>query len=414
MSIAAALWSNCVCNRARLCVLGSVLTILAGCHDDPWDNFRPYNAPNAVAIADMNGDGRNDVVSAFTHVNGPAPNRGYVSVILQDATTAGTFARGLDSAVGYNPATLAVGNINGAGGLDVAVANVRSGTVSLLLQSSNTGQLTTLTTLSVGGAPFDVALGHLDSNGLLDVVVANARSGNITIFYQDGPGTFAAPVTRAVGNVSTAIAIGDVDGDGMNDIVVANQDLGGNYGRVSIFYANDNSPLEAAFEPRVDLVAGTEPIAVKIADVDADGFADIVIANEGPGSAFMGASGVTLMRQTALRTFATPVRYATAPGTVAVAIGDVNNDGHVDLVTANRGGSSRGTVSVLAQHSSGNGTFLPAVNYTGIYEPLGVAIGDLNGDTHPDIAVADGNRAAVMFNSSTGTGQFTASARIGE
>jgi hypothetical protein len=400
---------------------GALLVGLAGCHDDDDEYYPPYDVPNSVGIVDMNGDGRNDVVAAFTHVDGRYPNRGYASVILQSPTPAapGSFLRGVDSAIGFNPSTLAVANIDNVGGADFAVANANSGTVSVLLQSGTTGVIGSINTLNAGGVPFDVALGQLDNNGLTDVVVANAARSSISVFYQETatPGTFAAPITLDVGNLSTAAAIGDVDGDGFNDIVVANQDPGGNSGRVSIFYSTTNVP-PVTFATRVDLPAGTEPIAVKIADVDGDGFADLVVANEGGGSLGLGSSGVTVILQDSnvARTFLAPTTYATARGTTAVAVGDVNGDGRVDLVTANRGGSWTGTVSVLMQSSAVGleGVFLSAVNYVGDCEPLGIDIGDLNGDTFPDIAIADGKRATVMFNSATTPGLFAARVRIGE
>jgi hypothetical protein len=403
---------NAILRRTvRLSAAGICIALLAGCHDDddPWEDFRPFDAPNSVGIADMNNDGLNDVVAAYTHIAGPYPNQGYASVILQ-TTSPGVFARGLDSAVGANPSTLAVADIENVGSPDVAVANAYSGNVSVLLQSANTGQLSTSVMLSVGGTPFDVALGSLDADTLADVVVANASSSNITLFHQDSAGVFAAPMTLAVGNLSTAVAIGNVDNVGNNDIVVANQDPGGNSGRISIFYSDSNT---LTYLPRVDVAAGTEPIAVKIADVDANGLADLIVANEGPGTLFAGTSGVTVIRQNPAGTFLPPVTYATARGTVSVAVGDVNGDGALDIVTANRGGSPYGTVSVLLQ-STTPGIYLAAVNYTAICEPLGVAIGNLNNDTFPDIAIADGKRAAVMFNSSTGSGVFSAPTRIGE
>ncbi|MDP9130474.1 MAG: VCBS repeat-containing protein, partial [Candidatus Binatota bacterium] len=169
----------------RLGAAGVLVALLAGCSDDdPWEDFQPFDVPNSVGIADMNSDGRNDVVAAYTHIAGPYPNAGYASVILQTASP-GIFARGLDSAVGANPSTLAVADINNVGSPDVAVANAYSGSVSVLLQSADTGQFSTSVTLSVGGTPFDVALGTLDGDTLADVVVANASSSNITVFRQD-------------------------------------------------------------------------------------------------------------------------------------------------------------------------------------------------------------------------------------
>ncbi|MBC7982213.1 MAG: VCBS repeat-containing protein, partial [Candidatus Obscuribacterales bacterium] len=225
------------------------------------------------------------------------------------------------------------------------------------------------------------------------------------------PGNFLAPTTIAIGNRSTAVATGDVDGDGTTDIAVANQDSGGNTGRVSVFL---NAAGNTGVFTRVDAVAGTEPIAVKIGDVDGDGLADLIVANEGPGLYGMGTSGVSVLLQTVAGTFLAPVTYATARGTVSVAVGDVNSDSLPDLVTANRGGSSTGTISVLLQDATRPGVFFSAVNYAGICEPLSVALGDLNQDGRIDIAVADGDRATVMFQSTITAGTFAAPVKVGQ
>jgi hypothetical protein len=226
------------------------------------------------------------------------------------------------------------------------------------------------------------------------------------------PGSFLPAVTLAVGYPSTAVAIGDLNGDSRPDLAVANVAPGG-AGRISIFF---QSPVTAGtFLPRVDVPAGTEPLSVKIGDLNNDGRPDIAVANSGPGSSGAGTSGVSVLLQstTTAGSYLPAVTYATPRGSLCVAIGDLNNDGLYDLAVANSGGSPSGTISILLQDATRPGSFLTATNYPGIYGLLGLAIGNLNADFLPDIAVADGSRATVMFNSSTTPGTFAAPVMVG-
>lgn len=407
--------------RARLATL-LIAASLAGCGDDHYDNhfvFNPYDVPNSVVIADLNGDGLPDLAVAATHIDGTTyPDRGFASVILQNSSAPGTFQRGVDMAVGLDPSTIAVGDLDATGGVDLVVANVNSANVSLLTQSATPGQFNAASNVALpsSGLPFDIAIGDLNNDGLNDLAVADAsNAGEVIVLFQDpaNHGHYLPAITLTVGNPTTAVAIGDVDGDGLADLLVTSYDNSGNNGRVSLF-AQD-AVNAGQFLARVDFASGARPTSVKIADLNGDGLPDLLIANRGPGSDHSGSSGVSVLLQTSTPgTFATPVTYATASGAIYAVAGDLNGDGQLDLVVANLGGSSSGSVSVLLQDAAHPGVFFTASNYAGVYGPLSVDIGDLNGDGRPDIAVADGNRATIMFQSTTTAGTFAAPKLVGE
>src|SRR5205085_113570 len=149
----------------------------------------------------------------------------------------------------------------------------------------------------------------------------------------------------------------------------------------------------------VTFPAGAQPQAVRSADVNADGLPDIVVANFGPGVGGTGSAGGSVQLQHAAHpgSFLPPVTYHTQPRAIDVAVADVNGDGKPDLVVANLGPAPTGSVSVLLQDPARPGVFLAATSYQGFGQPLGVAIADLNGDGHPDIAMADGVSATVML-----------------
>jgi FG-GAP-like repeat/FG-GAP repeat len=400
-----------------------VLLLLAGCgyghHYGCYDCQPPppqtFNTPDSIAIADVNGDGVPDLLvstqaGAEGTVAGSSNVAGFANVILGNKASPGTFLAGVPYATtGFDPSSIAAADLTGSGSIDLVVANYGSGSVSVYLPGSTPGTFAPAMNVVTGGQPNQVVIGDLNGDGNPDLVVADlSPEGNAIVLLQNAaaPGTFMKPVDLPTGNYTSGVAVGDLNGDGKPDIVAATYDSNGNNGAVYIFFQNPATP--GAFLAPVSYPAGAQPQAVKIADVNGDGLPDIVVANYGPGSDGTGMSGVTVLLQDAAHpgTFLAPVSYATPFGAVDVAVADVNGDGRPDLVVASLGPAPTGAVSVLLQSSTQAGTFTAAAVYPGFGHPLGVAVADLNGDGHPDIAVADGTTATVMFQVANQPGTF--------
>jgi hypothetical protein len=289
-------------------------------------------------------------------------------------------------------------------------------------------------TYSSGGyEATSVAIGDLNGDGLPDLVVANwcptsgscPAGGEVSVMLGNGDGTFQAPAGYSSGGaLAHSVAIGDLDGDGRADLVVANecQDYsncnGG--GEVSVLLGNGDGTFRGAVSYSS---GGYTAVSVAIGDVNGDGHPDLVVANECCDSTTCDKGGeVSILLGNGDGTFQTAVSYGSG-GYLAqnVAIWDLNGDGHPDLVVANGCESStcdNGGIGVLK--GKGDGTFKAAVGYSsGGIQANSVAIGDVNGDGHPDVVVAnycqnpitcrkDGYPAVVGVLLSNGKGTFQA------
>src|SRR5437588_5876552 len=109
--------------------------------------------------------------------------------------------------------------------------------------------------------------------------------------------------------------------------------------------------------------------------------------------------------------FAPPANYTAHSFPQSIAIGDLNGDGIPDLAVANNGGASSGDVSVLL--GAGAGSFSPATNYSAQPHPESIAIGDLNADGIPDLAVANSSTNDVSVLLGTGGGSFKTASNFG-
>jgi len=154
-----------------------------------------------------------------------------------------------DFAAGSHPTSVAVGDFNGDGTPDLAVANGDSTTVSILL-GTGTGSFGAASNFTAGTSPASVAVADFNGDGTPDLAVANAGSRNVSILLGTGIGTFGEASNFLAGTSPTSVAVGDFNGDGTADLVVATSGsptvsvlLGtgtGSFGRVSAFAAGQN------------------------------------------------------------------------------------------------------------------------------------------------------------------------------
>ncbi|MGD0442568.1 MAG: FG-GAP-like repeat-containing protein [Edaphobacter sp.] len=331
----------------------------------------------SVAVGDFNGDGMLDIAT----VNDD--DRGFVAILLGNGD--GTFQAPITYPVGTDPVFVAVGDFNGDGNLDLAVANSNSNNISVHLGNGD-GTFQNPIFIPTGAAPGSIAIGDFNRDGQLDLAVANANSNNISILLGNGDGTFQAQVTHSSGLDPISIQVGDLNGDGNPDLVVANSwsnnltvllgNGDGTFG-ASQFYATDAGPLSVA-----------------IGDFNHDGIADLVTAN------FYGGD-VSVLLGYGDGTFRTEMPYATAPQTASVSVADLNGDGSLDIVA---GSTAGGELSIVL--GAGDGTFHGAIQYAENSGPDSldsIAVGDFDGDGQIDIASAFGPSVRVFLSEQVAT-----------
>ena len=346
-------------------------------------DFSTGTTPEAIAIGDLDGDGKPDLAVANTFSD-------TVSV-LRNTSTSGSlsFAAKVDFSTGNHPVSVAIGDLDGNGKPDLAVVNYSSNAVSVLRNTSTSGSVSFATKVdfSMGGGPYGIAIGDLDGDGKPDLAVANEDHDTVSVLRNtstSGSVAFAAKVDFGMGSLPFSLAIGDLDGDGKPDLAVANYSSN----TVSVL-RNTSTSGSVAFAAKSDFSTGNYPYDVAIGDLDGDGQPDLAVVNDGNDT-------VSLLRNTSTignPSFAARVAFATGHYPYDVAIGDLDGDGQPDLAVANY---SSNTVSVLRNTStSGSVSFAARVDFGAGAGPYGIAIGDLDGDGKPDLAVPNLNSNTV-------------------
>jgi hypothetical protein len=266
------------------------------------------------------------------------------------------------------------------------------------------------TNLTVGSGPIIVVIADLDGDGKPDLIVANDYGNTISLYRNISTngsltaGSFASRVDLVTppGNASPwGLAVADVDGDGKLDIVVSDYDES-----IVSVYRNQCSPgsiTTNSFATRVDFPVGTGPTGVAVQDLDGDGKPEIVTANYA-GTTVSVLRNLGTMGSITTNSFAPAVSFTVGPTPVNVMIADVDGDGKADVVTVNNGNSSQ-AMSVLRNLSTlGNIAFATNVDFPGLPTSYCLAIGDLDGDGKPDVVISsqpDGQSVSVYRNTST-------------
>jgi hypothetical protein len=316
---------------------------------DPW----------GLSAGDFDGDGRVDLVAATPATVAPQPNvvgdSGGISLLPQDPMQPGRFLPSQWTSTGGAATDAAIAELNGDGRADVIVADgvLANGRALLLVQSAaQPGTLLAPIALAVGSdrGSEDVAVGDLNGDGRADIVLA-AYDG-VAVFRQNGVGGFDPVLFLGAGLRPQGVAMADIDGDGNTDIVVANAGNGpaGGSGGASVTLLRQTNP--GSFTATSIAVAdGARRVAV--ADLNDDDIPDIAVVS------LVYQSQTTPSRITVLLQSAASRGQLTVSGVYDgpysgnfIAVGDVNADGFNDIVV------NDGPV-VLLQRAGNPGTFDP-------------------------------------------------------
>jgi hypothetical protein len=331
--------------------------------------------PRSIAVGDFNGDGKLDLAVA---------NEGSNNLTILLGNGDGTFTPAASSpTTGDEPTAVVVGDFNGDGKLDLAVASSGSNNLTILLGNGDGTFRPAAASPATGVDPLGVAVGDFNGDGKLDLAVANVGSNNVTILLGNGDGTFTpAASSPSTGSWPWAVAVGDFNGDGKLDLAVANY-VSNN---VTILLGNgDGTFTPAASSP----ATGTRPVAVAVGDFNGDGKLDLAVAN-------LNSNNVTILLGNGDGTFTSAASSPTTGDEPnAVAVGDFNGDGKLDLAVTNL---YSGSVTILL--GNGDGTFTPAASSPATGNgPSSLAIGDFNGDGRLDLATAnfDSNNVSVLL-----------------
>jgi hypothetical protein len=312
---------------------------------------------------------------------------------------------------GYSPYSVAVADVNGDGRPDLLVANIclpgincaSGGTVGVLLGDGD-GTFQTVVTYGTGAYyTLSLAVADVNGDGKPDLLVANqcvnyddgcSGSGAVGVLLGNGDGTFQPAMTYASGGFyAQSVAVADVNGDGKPDLLVANECMDYNCatnGTSGVLLGNGDGTFGTATTYGS---AGYDAQSVAVGDVNGDGKPDLLLANRcGSDKSCRTQGNVAVLLGNGDGTFQTAVIYASPGfGVWSVAVGDVNGDGEPDLLVAIGCADTdcnNGAAGVLL--GNGDGTFQPIVTYaSGGGGAAGVAAADVNQDGKPDLLIAN-------------------------
>ncbi len=385
----------------------------------------------ALVAVDLNQDGKLDLVAAI-----PSATSNGLTAILGNGD--GTFQTDTEfhMVTGIWPAALVLGDFNGDGRIDIVVtlANVAppqavtdvtqpAGSIVIFLGEGGNifgGAVLSTTVGAANSVPAGLIATDLNGDGKLDLAFVNTgQAGSsvdntVSVLLGKGDGTFHAQQTFATGTFPVDLQVADLNADGKPDLVVANQICAltattCSAGSVSVLLSNG----DGTFQMHQDFAVGVTPVGLTIADFNGNGKPGVAVVNNALGQ----GTSISVLTGKGDGTLNPHVDYTTPGPPTAISSGDFNHDGKIDVIVSSLRNSSpqapiSSTPNVSTFLGNGDGTFEQPVNSpvpTGSFIGPGYLLAptDLDGDTNLDFVGGHIDDPAFGLFNGKGDGTFS-------
>ncbi|HEX8144959.1 MAG TPA: FG-GAP-like repeat-containing protein, partial [Pyrinomonadaceae bacterium] len=340
--------------------------------------------PRSVAVGDLNGDGKLDLVV----VGGNTTDAGWVAILHGDG--AGGFGTASNITVGGLSDVVAVADFNGDGKKDIGMA---AGNRVIILIGNGAGIFTRVGDVMLPTAASAITVADFNGDGIADMALAGRLpERNFSVILGNTAGSFTVHRTVPVPLPALSITSGDFNNDGKVDVAVAVTFASPAHG-VAVMLGDGTGD----FSPGSEILTGYRPESVVMGDFNKDGKADLAVAASASGS-------IAVMLGDGAGGFTQPKYFAAHTGTHVLLVGDFNKDGVPDIVATH---PYSDVISVLI--GDGNGSFAAAM--TELSGGPRIVAADLNGDGNADLAMpvsSPSGASAVEILTNSGNGKFNA------
>jgi len=356
----------------------------AGRFPDPPQLIGRPKETRSVALGDLNADGYLDLVEgSFASALTPGSY-----VYLNREGVLDSLPSWTSDDLDRKTLGVALADIDGNGRLDLICANLEQPSTIYFSRGDSLLEATPSWQSTPTDSSEDVDVGDVDSDGDLDLIFGN-RDQPTTLYLNDptNPNMIALDPVWSTGRADKTfdVALCDINGDGDLDLVCGNSD------QLSTAYLNLTPPLESLPSWESVSPATNRTKSVALGDVDNDGDLDLVCGNGGAE-----AMVSTLYRNDAGRLETTPSwSSGESQYTASVALANVNGDGRIDLICGNQG--IDGEASTVYENDGAAFTTAP----TWVSEPedvtTSIAAGDVNGDGFVDLVCGNGGDSSAVY-----------------
>ncbi len=370
--------------------------------------FLHAQIPTIISFSPASGNVGSVVTITGTNFSTTTVNNivffGGVKALVSTATET-TLTVTVPSGATYLPITVTTNGLTAYSGKPYIVTFPTNNTIT-------TSSFSSKINFRVVGPAISSALVDLDGDGKLDIVESDHSANKISVFRNTSTLNTISFSTKidsptAGGTGAEKITYADLDGDGKQDIVIANS---GSSPKVSIFRNTSTGVASISFASRIDFTCFDNVSSVAVGDIDGDGRPDIALNN---GSA--GTHQLSLFRNTSSInniSFAPKVGLTLTSRSDEIRLVDINGDKKCDIILTRGGGVNK--ISILPNQSvSGSFSFGTGTDITTGASPVGITVGDLDGDGKPDISItATGDNKVNLFRNTSTLGSISFATRI--